>query len=87
MRTTRACTSTQPKTSAAISREMNVEHPPLGKWLMAAGEAAFGHNAVGWRLSALVAGVLAVAVTYLCWIQFRQSLPVSDPGSIVEGSR
>ena len=37
-----------------------VAHPPLGKWAIALGEAAFGNNSFGWRFSAAVAGTLAV---------------------------
>ena len=40
-------------------------HPPLGKWLIAAGVAVFGFNPVGWRASAALAGTLTVLVTYL----------------------
>ena len=47
------------------SEEVNIEHPPLGKWLIAAGDALLGHDPVGWRISALIAGVIAVALTYL----------------------
>lgn len=48
-----------------IDREANLEHPPLGKWLIALGEAGFGNNSVGWRVSSVVVGVLTVVVTYL----------------------
>lgn len=48
-----------------IGREMNLEHPPLGKWLIAAGEAVFGYTPLGWRVASLVAGVVAIALTYV----------------------
>ena len=36
-------------------------HPPLGKWMIAVGEALFGvDSSVGWRFSAAVAGTLSV---------------------------
>ena len=41
-----------------------VVHPPVGKWLIAAGIAVFGDNSLGWRFSSAVAGTLLVAVTY-----------------------
>jgi dolichyl-phosphate-mannose-protein mannosyltransferase len=41
-----------------------VVHPPVGKWLIAAGIATFGDHALGWRFSSAVAGTLLVAVTY-----------------------
>jgi dolichyl-phosphate-mannose-protein mannosyltransferase len=37
-----------------------VVHPPLGKWLIAVGEWAAGYNTFGWRISAVVAGVLSI---------------------------
>jgi dolichyl-phosphate-mannose--protein O-mannosyl transferase len=40
-------------------------HPPLGKWLIGAGIAAFGYDPVGWRVSAAVAGTMTVALVYL----------------------
>jgi len=39
-----------------------VVHPPLGKWLIALGEAAFGNNELGWRFAAAVAGTLSVLI-------------------------
>ncbi len=41
-----------------------VVHPPVGKWLIAGGIAAFGDNSLGWRVASAVAGTLLVAVTY-----------------------
>lgn len=38
-----------------------VVHPPLGKWLMAGGQALFGSdNGVGWRFTTAILGVAAV---------------------------
>ncbi|MGW0431531.1 dolichyl-phosphate-mannose--protein mannosyltransferase [Micromonospora sp. NPDC003197] len=37
-----------------------VVHPPLGKWMIALGEWAFGYNEFGWRISAAVVGTLSV---------------------------
>ena len=34
-------------------------HPPLGKWMIALGEKAFGVTPFGWRFSAAVAGTLS----------------------------
>lgn len=40
-----------------------VVHPPLGKWLIAAGEAALGvTNPVSWRIAAVLAGAATVYV-------------------------
>lgn len=35
-------------------------HPPLGKWMIAAGEKVFGTDSLGWRASAAVAGTATV---------------------------
>lgn len=37
-----------------------VVHPPLGKWMIAFGEMAFGYTPLGWRFGAAVAGILSV---------------------------
>ncbi|MCU1439203.1 MAG: phospholipid carrier-dependent glycosyltransferase [Rhodoglobus sp.] len=43
-----------------------VVHPPLGKWLIGMGMAAFGpDNPVGWRISTALAGILAVVLVML----------------------
>lgn len=43
-----------------------VVHPPLGKWLIGLGMAAFGpNNPVGWRISTAVAGIIAVVLVML----------------------
>ena len=39
-----------------------IVHPQLGKWLIAAGEYAFGMNSVGWRVGPLISGTLLVLV-------------------------
>jgi len=40
-----------------------VSHPPMAKYLIAAGEWLFGMNSFGWRIAALVFGCLLVLVT------------------------
>lgn len=45
--------------------EVSWVHPPLGKWLTAAGIVVGGDNPLGWRTAAYVAGVLTVALTFL----------------------
>jgi len=39
-----------------------IAHPPLGKWLIAAGEGLFGYTPFGWRVAAAVIGTLSVLV-------------------------
>ena len=50
-----------------------VVHPPLGKWLIALGLAAFGaDSSVGWRIGVALAGTLAVAaVCFAAWLLTR----------------
>ena len=48
-------------------------HPPLGKWLIAAGVAVAGYDPFGWRVSAATAGTLLVLMTYLLGLRlFRR---------------
>src|SRR5690606_10734949 len=43
-----------------------IAHPPLGKWIIAAGMAAFGtDSAFGWRVGVAVVGILLVGLTML----------------------
>lgn len=37
-----------------------IVHPPLGKWMIALGEWAFGYHEFGWRVGAAVVGTLSV---------------------------
>ncbi len=39
-----------------------VVHPPLGKWMIALGELAFGNNEFGWRVSGAVCGTIMIFV-------------------------
>ncbi|WP_132993228.1 dolichyl-phosphate-mannose--protein mannosyltransferase [Gordonia zhaorongruii] len=42
-----------------------VVHPPVGKWVLAAGEAMFGYGPMGWRFMSAVCGVVIVLAIYL----------------------
>ncbi len=44
----------------ALSEARNIEHPPLGKQLLALGLALLGDNPLGWRIMPLLAGALAL---------------------------
>ncbi|MGH2752385.1 MAG: phospholipid carrier-dependent glycosyltransferase [Actinomycetota bacterium] len=48
-----------------IDSPENYVHPPLGKWLIAAGIKVFGHNEMGWRVASAVAGTITIALLYL----------------------
>jgi dolichyl-phosphate-mannose-protein mannosyltransferase len=39
-----------------------IVHPPLGKWMIAAGEGLWGNNPLGWRFSAAIVGSLSVLI-------------------------
>jgi dolichyl-phosphate-mannose-protein mannosyltransferase len=39
-----------------------VVHPPIGKFLIAGGEALFGYNGLGWRFGGAVCGVIMVVL-------------------------
>lgn len=50
-------------------------HPPLGKWMIAVGEMAFGPTPFGWRVSAAVAGTTSVVLSaYLALLLFRSTV-------------
>lgn len=52
-----------------------VVHPPLGKWMIAAGIQLFGNTPFGWRIASVVAGTVAVAVMVrLARRMFRSTL-------------
>lgn len=40
-------------------------HPPVGKWMIAAGEAIFGYRPFGWRFAAAVVGTLSILLVYV----------------------
>jgi len=37
-----------------------VAHPPLGKWMIALGEAMYGNNELGWRFAAAIVGSISI---------------------------
>ena len=50
----------------------NLEHPPLGKQMIALGMAVFGDNPLGWRVMSLVFGTLALfAAMRAAWFSSR----------------
>lgn len=59
-----------------ISDLASRSHPPLGKWLIGSGIAAFGYVPFGWRVAVAVAGAAAVAVLYVLGRRLlRDSVP------------
>ncbi|HEX2235891.1 MAG TPA: phospholipid carrier-dependent glycosyltransferase, partial [Actinomycetota bacterium] len=54
-----------PAALCGIDSEQTQVHPPLGKWLIAAGIRVFGYNALGWRAAPALAGLVTVALLYV----------------------
>jgi dolichyl-phosphate-mannose--protein O-mannosyl transferase len=52
-------------TACGLDTPPNEVHPPLGKWLIAAGIKAFGFDSFGWRIAAVVAGTITIALLYV----------------------
>ena len=54
-----------------LSHATNIEHPLLGKTLIAAGMMVFGDNALGWRAFSTLAGTaVVVGVFAILWLLF-----------------
>ena len=51
--------------TCGVSTEVTDEHPPLGKWLIAAGIGILGNNPIGWRVPSALAGIITVGLLYL----------------------
>ncbi|WP_433219135.1 dolichyl-phosphate-mannose--protein mannosyltransferase [Dactylosporangium sp. CS-047395] len=61
-----------------------VVHPPLGKWMIAAGEWLFGYNSFGWRISAVLVGVAAIVLVMLAaWRLFRSTVLAAAAGLLM----
>jgi dolichyl-phosphate-mannose--protein O-mannosyl transferase len=59
-----------------LSGPMNIEHPLLGKWLIALGIRLFGDNPFGWRVASTVAGsATVVAVFATVWLMTHRRRP------------
>jgi dolichyl-phosphate-mannose-protein mannosyltransferase len=59
-------------------------HPPLGRWIIAGGEAAFGNRPFGWRFSSAVAGTLSVALlAILAYVLFQSALWAGVAGMLL----
>ncbi|MBS1907597.1 MAG: phospholipid carrier-dependent glycosyltransferase [Actinobacteria bacterium] len=66
-------------TSALETTAAFVVHPPLGKWLIALGIAAFGPgSSFGWRISTAIIGTLTVLVVYLLAKALTRSVTVAS---------
>ncbi|GAA4491267.1 dolichyl-phosphate-mannose--protein mannosyltransferase [Microbacterium panaciterrae] len=66
-------------TSALQDTAAFVVHPPLGKWLIALGIAAFGPgSSFGWRIATALIGTLNVLVVYLIAKELTRSITVAS---------
>jgi dolichyl-phosphate-mannose-protein mannosyltransferase len=64
--------------------EQSWVHPPLGKWMIAGGEAAFGHRSFGWRFSSALAGTATVGLTaLLSFVLFGSTLWAGAAGLLL----
>ncbi len=41
-----------------------IVHPPIGKWMIAAGIKLFGYNEFGWRISAAIVGSISIVLVF-----------------------
>ena len=66
----------EPKPNPNVGYEWT--HPPVGKWLIAAGIWAFGDKTVGWRIASAVFGAIGVGALYFLgfWATGRRSVGV-----------
>jgi dolichyl-phosphate-mannose-protein mannosyltransferase len=58
-------------------------HPPLGKWMVASGIAAFGYEPFGWRIGVAVAGIVSVALVYAVARRLLTGFVASDQAATV----
>jgi len=49
-------------------------HPPLGRWIIAGGEAWFGNRAFGWRIASATFGTLSVMLLAILALQLFRSV-------------
>ena len=64
------------RTLIASSGPANIEHPLLGKWLIALGMRLFGDTPFGWRfMSTLAASTTVVATFATAWLMIRRLRP------------
>lgn len=63
--------------------EQTAVHPPLGKWLISAGVAAFGYDSFGYRIVPALAGALTVALMFLLARRLSRSLLVATLAALL----
>jgi dolichyl-phosphate-mannose--protein O-mannosyl transferase len=61
-----------------------VVHPPVGKWMIAAGMWLFGpDNPFGWRFAAALTGTLSVLLVSLIALKLFRSLPLAGAAGLL----
>lgn len=63
--------------------QANAVHPPLAKWLIAAGLRLFGFTPFGWRVAALLAGAVVVGATVVAAYVFTESRRLATLAGLV----
>ncbi len=46
-------------------KDPNWQHPPLGKWIIAASMIGLGDNPLGWRIPSLIFAIVSIGIFYL----------------------
>jgi dolichyl-phosphate-mannose-protein mannosyltransferase len=61
-----------------------VVHPPVGKWMIAAGMGLFGpENPFGWRFAAALTGTLSILLLSLIALKLFRSLPLAGAAGLL----
>ncbi|WP_104042954.1 dolichyl-phosphate-mannose--protein mannosyltransferase [Arthrobacter sp. ZGTC412] len=61
-----------------------VVHPPVGKWMIAAGMSVFGaDNSFGWRFAAALTGTLSILLLSLIALKLFHSLPLAGAAGLL----
>jgi dolichyl-phosphate-mannose--protein O-mannosyl transferase len=66
-----------------IPEESTYVHPPLGKAIISVGVKAFGFDSYGWRIMAMLAGSLSVALMFLIARKLFKSLVASCAAALL----
>ncbi|MDF2048362.1 MULTISPECIES: phospholipid carrier-dependent glycosyltransferase [unclassified Arthrobacter] len=67
-----------------LSSPEYVVHPPVGKWMIAAGMWIFGaDNAFGWRFAAALTGTLSILLVSLIALKLFRSLPLAGAAGLL----
>jgi len=68
-----------------INTYLNLEHPPLAKYLIALLMAFFGDNPLTWRIPSIIAGVLTTLFTYMAALALTRNKWLSLVVSLLAG--